>query len=116
MSSSCPPSGTRTAAIAVHQPAIVYTWVQAGAPGQVTEYLLKLLVEVCPHERALKAQRARQSPPGRPADRGARPRAAEGRRVWPPCPPARGTGRARPDHAPFAALAGLLAWVFVYPC
>ncbi|MFF1872583.1 hypothetical protein [Kitasatospora herbaricolor] len=30
----------------------VYTWVQAGAPGQVTAYLLDLLAEVCPVERA----------------------------------------------------------------
>ncbi|MCX5215917.1 hypothetical protein OG689_43020 [Kitasatospora sp. NBC_00240] len=26
----------------------VYTWVQAGEAGQVTEYLLDLLAEVCP--------------------------------------------------------------------
>ncbi|MCX5215892.1 hypothetical protein OG689_42885 [Kitasatospora sp. NBC_00240] len=30
----------------------VYTWVQAGEAGQVTEYLLELLAEVCPMERA----------------------------------------------------------------
>ncbi|WP_371476704.1 hypothetical protein [Kitasatospora sp. NBC_00315] len=30
----------------------VYTWVQAGDPDSVTEYLLELLAEVCPGERA----------------------------------------------------------------
>ncbi|MCX5215618.1 hypothetical protein OG689_41425 [Kitasatospora sp. NBC_00240] len=30
----------------------VYTWVRAGDPDSVTQYLLDLLAEVCPHERA----------------------------------------------------------------
>ncbi|MFC9331539.1 hypothetical protein [Kitasatospora sp. NPDC057015] len=30
----------------------VYTWVQAGEAGQVAEYLLDLLAEVCPKEQA----------------------------------------------------------------
>ncbi|MFC9329608.1 hypothetical protein [Kitasatospora sp. NPDC057015] len=30
----------------------VYTWVQAGEAGQVTEYLLDLLAEVCPEGQA----------------------------------------------------------------
>ncbi|MFE3112753.1 hypothetical protein ACFXKJ_28710 [Kitasatospora indigofera] len=30
----------------------VYTWVQVGEAGQVAEYLLDLLAEVCPVERA----------------------------------------------------------------
>ncbi|WP_329492650.1 hypothetical protein [Kitasatospora herbaricolor] len=30
----------------------VYTWVRAGEAGQVTKYLLDLLAEVCPKERA----------------------------------------------------------------
>ncbi|MFD7982504.1 hypothetical protein ACFV4M_03875 [Kitasatospora indigofera] len=30
----------------------VYTWVLAGDPGQMTEYLLDLLAKVCPVERA----------------------------------------------------------------
>ncbi|MFC8451564.1 hypothetical protein [Kitasatospora sp. NPDC057223] len=30
----------------------VYTWVRAGTAGEVTAYLLELLAEVCPAERA----------------------------------------------------------------
>ncbi|WP_329611555.1 hypothetical protein [Kitasatospora herbaricolor] len=30
----------------------VYTWVQAGDPATVTEYLLDLLAEVCPRDKA----------------------------------------------------------------
>ncbi|MFE3112447.1 hypothetical protein ACFXKJ_30225 [Kitasatospora indigofera] len=49
-------------AVDVRLPTAVYTWVQAGGPGQVAEYLLDLLAEVCPVERTREASTWPSSP------------------------------------------------------